>query len=142
VVAAIHNIVHGWRALPAGGDINKSNHSENPPCLYQSIQHGNSLNTCMWVWPHCIHNVFSKLWLLIFSFTHQKNSDSLNIIYTLWKVFQCPRYHAALPSEFQKPYTPSMSVQSSFVNVKCVSNNSSTQQNRNTPTNAHKRKQN
>jgi len=96
----------------------------------------------MWTWPHCIHNVFSKLWLLMFSFTHQKNSDSLNITYTLWKVFQCPRYHAALPSEFQKPYTPCMSVHSSFVNVKCVSNNSSTQQNRTTPTNAHKWKQN
>jgi hypothetical protein len=88
---------------------------QNPPCLCQSIQHGNSLNTRIWAWLHSIHNVFSKLWLLIFSFTHKKNPDSLNIIYTLWKVFRCPRYHATLPSEFQKPYTPYMSEHFSYL---------------------------
>ena len=115
---------------------------QNPPCLCQSIQHGNSLITCMWAWLHSIHNVFLKLWLLIFSFTHQKNPDSLNIIYTLWKVFRCPRYHATLPSEFQKPYTPCMSAHFSFVNVKCISNNSSIEQNITTLTKAYKWKQN
>ena len=112
---------------------------KNPPCLCQSIRHGNSVNTHTWAWMHCIHNVFSKLWLLTFSFNYQKNPNSLNIIYTSWKVFWWPRYHAsivtaALSFELQKPYTPCMSAHSSFVNTESISNNSSTQQNITTPT--------
>jgi hypothetical protein len=120
----------------------------NLPCLRQSIRHGNSVNIPMWALLHCTHNVFSKLWLLTF-FVHSSEKSTLPQTYlyildsvsTTWISCQCSTA-AALPFELQKPYTTSTSAHSSFVHVKCISNNSSSQQNTTTPTKTYKWKQN